>query len=101
MHKVLLSFTSCHDQDGGKAHLATLDQARQSLRDTDSEAAELVPVDAESFDYYEFGPDAGYQVSWGDSVRFDWHEHLKDDEKRVELFVNGKRVYLKVDDDAE
>lgn len=91
MHKVLLSFTSCHDQDGGSARLATLSEALDKLASTNGDLVGEIPLTAQSFDYYEFG-ETGHQLSWGDSVSFDYHEHLKEDSSRFELRVDGETV---------
>jgi hypothetical protein len=98
--KNVLTFIHRHDQnDCDVKPAATLGEALDELfllppYDDDVDIKSLIPSDAESFDWKEYGfPDAT-QVSWGERVGADFDGDLacRKDGSRA-LFVNGVEVW--------
>lgn len=94
MTKTLLVFHQSHDFQHSSARQATLAEALKEVDTDEVDVAALVPPNADSFDWKEFGdgePD-GAQVSWGDRVDCDWVDDLRCGEGCA-LFVNGVQVW--------
>ncbi len=98
MNKTLLTFSQSHDYQHCDAKSSSLADALEQLPfradvPEDFDATKLVPEDAESFDWKEYGnPDAS-QVSWGDEPSADYYDDLYQQDGGVALFVNGVKVW--------
>lgn len=98
--KQVLTFIHRHDENHCDVQpAATLKEALKELfllppRDDDVDIRSLIPADAESFDWKEYGcPDAAH-VCWGEHVGADFEGDLacrKDGS--LALFVNGVEVW--------